>query len=128
VASILDCVVQPVWVVDQAGMIQFANPSARAALGYEEVSDLLVKPSHQTIHYKRPDGTAFPAEERPMLLPCTAWQTVPRRGAATRDIGFERGSSHRPARRAWTRHGRADAEDLARRPRCRRQAPGPHTL
>ena len=76
VASILDCVVQPVWVVDQAGMIRFANPSAVAALGYADVSDLLGKPSHQTIHYKRPDGTAFPAEECPMLLPRATGQTV----------------------------------------------------
>jgi hypothetical protein len=32
VASILDCVVQPVWVVDQAGLIRLANPSAIGAL------------------------------------------------------------------------------------------------
>ena len=76
VASILDCVVQPVWVVDQAGLIRFANPSALAALGYDQASDLLGKPSHDTIHYKRPDGTAFPVEECPMLLPRTTGQTV----------------------------------------------------
>ncbi|HUY45741.1 MAG TPA: PAS domain-containing protein [Streptosporangiaceae bacterium] len=34
VTSILDCVVQPVWVVDSGGLIRFANPSAVAALGY----------------------------------------------------------------------------------------------
>ena len=76
VASILDCVVQPVWVVEQAGLIQFANPSALAALGYEDVSDLLGEPGHQTIRHKRPDGTAFPVEECPMLLPRTPAQTV----------------------------------------------------
>jgi PAS domain S-box-containing protein len=63
-------------VVDQAGLIRFANPSALAAFGYDGVSDLLGKPSHQTIHYKRPDGTAFPAEECAMLLPRTTGQTV----------------------------------------------------
>ncbi len=75
-ASILDCVVQPVLVVDQSGLIRFANPSALAALGYEQASDLLGKPSHDTIHYKRPDGTVFPVEECPMLLPRTTGQTV----------------------------------------------------
>ena len=67
VASILDCVVQPVWVVDQAGLIRFANPSALATLGYDAASDLLGKPRHQTIHYKRRDGTVFPAEQCPMV-------------------------------------------------------------
>jgi PAS domain S-box-containing protein len=76
VASILDCVVQPVLVVDQAGLIQFANPSALAALGYDQACDLLDKPSHDTIHYKRPDGTAFPVEECPMLAVRTTGQTV----------------------------------------------------
>jgi PAS domain-containing protein len=60
VASILDCVVQPVLVVDPSGLIRFANPSALAALGYDQACDLLGKPSHDTIHHKRPDGTAFP--------------------------------------------------------------------
>jgi PAS domain S-box-containing protein len=76
VASILNYVVQPLWVVDQAGLIRFANPSALATLGYDAASDLLGKPRHQTIHYKRPDGTAFPAEQCPLVLPNTSGQTV----------------------------------------------------
>jgi PAS domain S-box-containing protein len=78
VTSILDCVAQPVWMVDQDGLIQFANPSAVAALGYDDVSDLRGKPSHQTIHYKRPDGSPFPAEDCPMLLPRTTGKTIHR--------------------------------------------------
>jgi PAS domain S-box-containing protein len=76
VASILDCVVQPVLVVDPGGLIGFANPSAVAALGWDQAADLLGKPSHATIHYKRPDGSAFPVDECPMLLPRTTGQTV----------------------------------------------------
>jgi PAS domain-containing protein len=34
-ASILDGIAQPVWVVDHEGAILFANPAAVAALGYE---------------------------------------------------------------------------------------------
>lgn len=75
-ASLLDYVVQPVWVVDQAGLIRFANRSALATLGYDAASDLLGKPRHQTIHYKRQDGTAFPAEQCPLALPPTSGQTV----------------------------------------------------
>jgi PAS domain S-box-containing protein len=78
VASILDCVAQPVWMVDHDGLIRFANPSAVAALGYTAASELRGKPSHQTIHYKRPDGSPFPAEECPMLLPRTTGETVHR--------------------------------------------------
>lgn len=76
VASILDCVVQPVWVVDQAGLIRFANPAAVATLGYADVCELRGRPSHQTIHYKHPDGSVFPVDQCPMLLPRTTGQTV----------------------------------------------------
>ena len=65
-------------MVDQDGLIRFANPSAVAALGYADVSELLGKPSHQTIHYKRPDGSPFPADECPMLLPRTTGKTIHR--------------------------------------------------
>jgi len=78
VTSILDCVAQPVWMVDQDGLIRFANPSAVAALGYDDESELRGKPSHQTIHYKRSDGSPFPAEECPMLLPRTTGKTIHR--------------------------------------------------
>jgi PAS domain S-box-containing protein len=53
-------------VVDEAGLIRFANASAATALGYGHASDLLGKPTRQTIHHKRPDGTA---QECPILLP-----------------------------------------------------------
>jgi PAS domain S-box-containing protein len=75
-ASVLECVVLPVGVVDPAGLIKFANPSALAALGYEDVSDLVGKPIHRTIHYKRPDGTTCPDDECPTVLACTTGQTV----------------------------------------------------
>jgi PAS domain S-box-containing protein len=78
VASILDCVAQPVWMVDHDGLIRFANPSAVAALGYADASELRGKPSHQTIHYKHSDGSPFPAEECPMLLPRTTGTTIHR--------------------------------------------------
>ena len=78
VTSILDCIAQPVWVADRDGVIRFANPSAVATLGYDKVSALIGKPSHQTIHYKRLDGSPFPADECPLLLPRTTGETVHR--------------------------------------------------
>ena len=49
-----------------------------AALGYDEVSELLGKPSHQTIHYKHPDGSPVPAGQCPLLLPRTTGETIHR--------------------------------------------------
>ena len=75
-ASILGCVIQPVLVVGQDRLIRFANLSAVSALGYDDVSELLGKNAHETVHYKRPDGTAFPADQCPELLPRATGQTV----------------------------------------------------
>ena len=74
--SILDGVAQPVWVVDHEGFIRFANPAALAALGYDELSELEGRPSHETIHYQYPDGSPFPAEECPMLRPRQTGETI----------------------------------------------------
>ena len=74
--SILDGVAQPVWVVDHEGLIRFANPAAVAALGYDDVSELEGRPSHETIHYNYPDGSHFPVERCPMLLPHKTGETV----------------------------------------------------
>jgi PAS domain S-box-containing protein len=74
--AVLDCVAQPVWVVDHDGLIRFANPAALAVLGYDDPSELEGKPSHETIHYKHPDGSEFPAEDCPLLRPRTTGETV----------------------------------------------------
>ena len=65
-AAILDCVALPVWVVDHDGMVVFADPAGLAALGYDDLAELRGRPGHETIHYRRWDGSHFPAEECPM--------------------------------------------------------------
>jgi len=75
-ALILDVVPQPVWVVDHLDCIMFANPAACSALGYGDPGELRGKPSHETVHYKRPDGTAYPQAECPMLRPRQTGETV----------------------------------------------------
>ena len=77
-AAVLRTIAQPVWVVDPEGLIRFANPAAIAALGYDNSEDLIGRNSHETIHYRRPDGTPYPASECPMLLPRTSGATVAR--------------------------------------------------
>jgi PAS domain S-box-containing protein len=66
VEEILHCVAQPVWVVDADGLISFVNPAGVAALGYDSLAELQGKPGHDTIHYKHPDGSPYPASECPM--------------------------------------------------------------
>jgi len=74
--AILDCVAQPVCVVDHDGLISFANPAALSALGYDDPAELEGKPSHETIHYKHPDGSDFSAADCPLLRPRTTGETV----------------------------------------------------
>jgi PAS domain S-box-containing protein len=64
------------YVVDPQGRIKFVNPAVLRILGYENESQLLGRPSHDTIHYVRRDGTPFPAAECPLLRPRTTGETV----------------------------------------------------
>ena len=73
--AILAQVAQPVWVVDHEGRFHYANPAALAALGYDDPSDLVGKPGHETVHYKYPDGTPFPEEECAVARARNAGQT-----------------------------------------------------
>ena len=75
-AAVLETVAQPIWVVDPDGLIQFANPAAIAALGYDSADELLGRHSHETIHYKHLDGSPYPAADCSMLLPRTTGERV----------------------------------------------------
>jgi PAS domain S-box-containing protein len=77
-AVVLGSVTQPIWVVDADGLIRFANPAAIRTLGYGAADELVGRHSHATIHHSRPDGTPYPAEECPMLLPRATGETVVR--------------------------------------------------
>ena len=76
--AVLETTAQPIWVVDPGGVIRFANPAAIDALGYRSADELFGRHSHETIHYKHPDGTPFPAADCPMLLPRTTGEMVTR--------------------------------------------------
>jgi PAS domain S-box-containing protein len=73
---IFDVVPQPLWVIDHQGIITFANPAAARALGYDDPGQLQGKPSHETIHYKHPDGTRYPRAECDTLRPMRTGQTT----------------------------------------------------
>jgi PAS domain S-box-containing protein len=64
------------YVVDPRGRIRFLNRAALRILDYEDERQLLGRPSHDTIHYLRRDGTPFPAAECPLLRPRLNGETV----------------------------------------------------
>jgi PAS domain S-box-containing protein len=64
------------YVVDADERIAFLNPTAVRILGYADEEELLGRKSHETIHYLRPDGSPFPAEECPLLRPHLTGETV----------------------------------------------------
>jgi PAS domain S-box-containing protein len=76
--AVLETTAQPIWVVDLDGVIRFANPAAIDALGYDSADELFGRHSHETIHYKHPDGTPYPAEDCPMLLPRVTGEMIAR--------------------------------------------------
>jgi PAS domain S-box-containing protein len=64
------------YIVDPQGRIRFLNRAALQILGYEDERQLLGRPSHDTIHYLRHDGTPFPAAECPLLRPRLNGETL----------------------------------------------------
>jgi PAS domain S-box-containing protein len=69
-------VVDALYMVDAQGRIRFLNAEALRILGYEDEGQLLGRPSHDTIHYLRRDGTPFPAAECPLLRPRVTGETI----------------------------------------------------
>jgi PAS domain S-box-containing protein len=67
--AITSAIADGLWVVDQDKCILYANPAALSILGYGDLAELIGRVSHETIHFKRPDGTPLPAEECPLLEP-----------------------------------------------------------
>ena len=72
----LQTVAQPVWVVDHDGVIRYVNAAAVRALGYVSAAELVGRNSHSTIHHHRPDGSADPAADCPLLRPRMTGETV----------------------------------------------------
>lgn len=72
VAAVADAL----YVVDANERIAFLNPAAVSILGYADEEELLGQPSHERIHYLRPDGSLYPSQECPLLRPLLTGETV----------------------------------------------------
>jgi PAS domain-containing protein len=62
------------YVLDRYGTIEFMDERGLRILGYAG-DELRGKPDHETIHYRRLDGTAFHAAECPLLRPWSTGET-----------------------------------------------------
>jgi PAS domain S-box-containing protein len=56
----------PLWLVDGDDRITFVNDAAVRILGYDSDDELLGRPSHDTVHWKHPDGSPYPSEDCPI--------------------------------------------------------------
>jgi PAS domain S-box-containing protein len=56
----------PLWLVDADDRIAFVNDAAVRVLGFDSDDELLGGPSHDSIHYKHPDGSPYPVEDCPI--------------------------------------------------------------
>ena len=74
--ALLASLADAVYLVGPSGDVRFANPAAVTLLGYGSETELLGRPSHATIHSRRPDGTPFPEHECPLLAPRATGETV----------------------------------------------------
>jgi PAS domain S-box-containing protein len=54
------------WLVDSNDRIAFVNDAAVRVLGFDSEDELLGGPSHDSIHYKHPDGSPYPVEDCPI--------------------------------------------------------------
>jgi PAS domain S-box-containing protein len=56
----------PLWLVDGDDRVAFVNDAAVRVLGFDSDDELLGRPSHDSIHYKHPDGSPYPEEDCPI--------------------------------------------------------------
>ena len=65
--AFLNALADGVYGIDKDGCCVFINDAALRMLGYTEADELVGRNMHDTIHYKRADGTPHPRAEDPLL-------------------------------------------------------------
>ncbi len=72
----IDALGDGVYGVDRDGRCTFVNAAALRMLGYAVPADLIGRNMHATIHHTRPDGSAFPQADCPLLHTATSGHPV----------------------------------------------------
>ncbi|GAB4214630.1 MAG: hypothetical protein Fur007_11190 [Rhodoferax sp.] len=65
-ATILDTLQDAVYTTDLDGRITFANATCAELMGWT-AADLLGQHAHAALHHQRPDGSAYPADQSPLI-------------------------------------------------------------
>src|SRR5579871_5835024 len=65
-SAVMHNMAEGLYAVDENGLVTSINPAAQTILGWN-ADELIGKKMHDVIHYKRPDGSPFPASECPAL-------------------------------------------------------------
>ncbi|MGH9415867.1 MAG: ATP-binding protein [Terriglobales bacterium] len=93
VRVLLESTMEGLFAVDMQGRCIWCNPAAVRLLGYQWPEELLGHNIHDLIHYKRSDGTPFPADECGMTLATRAGQPY----TADEELVFRADGSSFPA-------------------------------
>src|ERR671934_233549 len=62
VLAMFECTGEGLYAINAQGEVLLINPAACEMLGYE-ADEIIGKVMHDTTHYRRPDGSAFPKNE-----------------------------------------------------------------
>jgi len=65
-ATILDTLSDGVYATDLQGVVTFINAAGERILGWA-AAELIGRHSHEAMHHQRPDGTAYPKQECPLI-------------------------------------------------------------
>lgn len=65
-SAVMNNMAEGLYALDQHGLLTSINPAGEAILGWTQ-AELVGKKMHDVTHYKRPDGSPFPAEDCPGL-------------------------------------------------------------
>jgi PAS domain S-box-containing protein len=74
--ALIESIGEGLYVVTAGGAIDFVNRAGLHVLGYDDERELLGRPSHQTIHAHRRDGSPYPEAECPLLRPRETGESV----------------------------------------------------
>ena len=77
-----------IFIMDRAGRITFANPAAERIFGWRQ-EELIGRVLHDVLHYHRPDGREYPAEDCPIAQGYRSGKTL----AGQDDVFFHRNGS-----------------------------------
>ena len=73
--SVLSSAAEAICAIDRDGRITMANPATARVTGWSE-QDLLGRRIHDTLHGRHADGSAYPADECPLLATLTSGQVL----------------------------------------------------